>query len=186
MRPRLVALTVTIDTETTGLGANDRRGARIDGVVQVGIAYRIPKKEVRVWSKLCNPGAKFLALGRADEALAINRLSVPTILEAQPADAVASELRELLATIAEKHGGIELRAYNMGFDRPFLEVPPWRLAHSWGQCLMIEAMEHYGLDRRPRLIDALSIAKVPWEAELHDAGADAHAALLLHEAMCNP
>jgi DNA polymerase III epsilon subunit-like protein len=176
-------LTLTIDTETTGLGSMDRRGAREDGVVQVGIAYRIPGEEVQTWARYCNPGDHLVTQGRADEALAINHLSVASVLGAPPSLKVASELQGVLARIGRSHGGVELRAYNVSFDRPFLEVPPWNMRHPWGKCLMIETMERFNLERRPRLVDALSIAGVVWQGDLHDAARDAHAALLLHESL---
>jgi DNA polymerase III epsilon subunit-like protein len=182
----MAPLIVAIDTETTGLGPNDPSGPREDGIVQVGIAFRLPGKEVTIWTRLCNPGLRFLASGRAERALVINHLSKSEVLDAPASRVVATELLNRLNRLSDSNAGIELRAFNSSFDRPFLEAHPWGLKYRWGPCLMLEAMDRYSLTRRPRLVDALSIAGVRWTGPLHEAGADAHAALLLHEAMSHP
>lgn len=175
-------LIVAIDTETTGLGHNDSRGPRPDGIVQVGIAWRDPTSSVKTWSTLCNPGQRFLADGRAAEALTVNGLTVNKISRAPPAAAAAQELRAVLERL--KRGGtiVELRAFNVGFDRPFLEAAPWQLALSWGECLMRRSASRFGgsYGRIP-LWRACAAAGVTFDGRAHSADVDARAALLLSE-----
>lgn len=180
-----VPLTVVLDTETTGLGHVRRRE---DGVVQVAAAHRDPRTgAVEVWSAVCDPGQRFYQDGRAALAFEKNGLTPEAVARAPPAAEVAGALRGRLRALAGAHGPLDLRAYNVQFDRPFLEASPWGLAaeHAWGPCLMLAA--HARLDPRgkwPRLREACDRLGVAWPgAREHDAGADAHAALLLHEAL---
>lgn len=173
---------VVIDTETTGLGPKSREGPRPDAIVQVGVAWRHPKKGIQVWERLCNPGLKFLANGRASEALAVNRLSEASVRKAPSAATIARDLRALLGLIKEEAGGLDVRAFNVEFDRPFLEAEPWNLLVSWGPCLMIEAAQAFGgLSGRIPLWRACQEAGVPTDDRLHTAGTDARLALQVHE-----
>lgn len=172
---------VVLDVETTGLGHMD---GRPDGVVQVGYATRRPgDDQLLSWSRVCNPGATYLEGGRADEALAINGLTVEEVLAAPPAADVAAELRGRLSALAEDVPAFDLRAYNVAFDRPFLEVEPWRLEGPWGPCLMLLAHQRlnpYG--KWPKLDEACRALGVELGAEsAHDAGEDAKAALRVYE-----
>lgn len=172
-------LTVVLDTETTGLG---HLRARPDGVVQVGLAWRDPLSgAVEVWTTACDPGAALYADGRADEAFRVNGMTPARVATFPPAGRVAAMLRGRLRALETRHGPLDLRAYNVDFDRPFLEAPPWDLRRAWGPCLLREAQARLG--RRHRLADALAAFGVAYPGAAHDAGADAHAALLLHEAM---
>jgi DNA polymerase III epsilon subunit-like protein len=177
-----VTLVVGIDTETTGLGANDPEGPRPDGIVQIGIAWRDRRRELQTWQATCNPGAEFLADGRADQALRVNGLTIGEVLAAPPARKVPSELRSRLVDLEKIGGGIELRAFNAPFDQGFLSVPPWIVSHPWGPCLMLEAVEKFGSPTgRMPLWRALAEARIEQGAGAHTAGADARSALLLHE-----
>lgn len=175
-------LCVVLDVETTGLG-HFHKPPRPDGVVQVAYAARDPHTgEVEVWKALCDPGYEHYAGGRAAEAFKVNRLTPERLALARGADEVAGEMRARLAALEARCGPLELRAYNMSFDQPFLTSAPWSLPHSWGRCLMVEAQERLGF--RPKLAQACENLKVRWpEGAAHDAGVDAHAALLLAEAL---
>lgn len=176
-------LTVVLDTETTGRGPQDHRD---DGIVQIGLAWRDPRTgALATWSEDCDPGARLYAHGRADAAFKINGMTLDRLARARPATLVADALRERLAALQRDAGRpLDLRTYNLGFDRPFLEADPWRLRGPWGPCLMLDA--HRRLDPRgkwPRLAAALRAYGLDHPGPAHDAAGDAHAALLLHEAM---
>lgn len=181
MTPRK-PLVVTVDVETTGLDHKAPGGPRPDGVVQVGIAWRNPAGRLQVWERTCNPGEEYLKGGRATEALSVNRLSLQAVRTAQPAAKVAADLRTKLSAIRRDTGQLCFRAFNMAFDRPFLESAPWQLAESWGTCLMVEAARRFGSgnDRIP-LWRACQEAGITTPLRMHSAGVDSTLALLLHE-----
>lgn len=180
-------LIIAIDTETTGFG-HVGHSPRVDGVVQVGYAYRAPGGHVRTWYKNCNPGAALLAGGRAREALGVNLLTEAEILAANPADDVAREFMEDLRRIEGESGApAELRAYNRDFDEPFLRPKPWAVPRDkWGRCIMKAAAVH--LDgpegRWPKLPDAVRRLGLMWpDGQAHNAAVDSHAALLVDEVL---
>lgn len=180
-----LALKVVVDTETTGLG---HFHGRDDGIVQVALAYRDPdRRRVATWSEVCDPGEQYYRDGRAAGAFRINGMSEGALSEARKAKAVAADLRTRLKELAAEHGAIDLRAYNLGFDRPFLTAVPWKLTGPWGPCLMLEA--HRALNpggKWPKLVEATAMLGVKYPGEgAHNAASDAHAALLVHEAL-NP
>ncbi len=166
---------VVIDTETTGFSHVN------DGVVQVGIAWRDDNGDVNRWDKICNPGRQYFRNGRAYHALRVNKLKMRDIFKADPDHKVAEDLKRKLASIQEdKSDPIELRAYNNGFDRPFLENNPWNLKWKWGNCIMLQANEHFGT--RKKLSDAVDSLGLKWpEGRAHHASVDSHAALLVTE-----
>ncbi len=179
---------VAVDTETTGLGHMDRYGPRPDGVVQVGYACRDPNGRVQRWAQICNPGAEYLAGGRASQALAINGLTSAQILRAPKAREVAKVLHRRLGTL-EKGAGrpLVLRSYNRAFDEPFLRAEPWRVPREWwGSCIMVQAADHLNGSggrwlKLEMTVDRLGL-RWPTGAA-HTAAVDAHAALLIHEAL---
>jgi DNA polymerase III epsilon subunit-like protein len=130
-----MAIIVVVDTETTGLGRFDGRGARPDAVVQVGLAWRPKGEGVQVWERVCNPGPKFVEGGRADEALKISGLTLEQVLSAPSAESIGRELRSVLARIRRSEGEVDLRAFNVEFDKVFLSVEPWTIRTGWGPCL---------------------------------------------------
>lgn len=179
---------VVVDTETTGLGHLDRYGPRPDGVVQVGYAYRDARGRVEQWSQTCNPGPEYLAGGRARTALAINGISPQTVLRAPKAREVAKVLHRRLGEVEEKMGHpLVLRSYNRAFDEPFLRANPWKVPSDWwGSCIMVQAANHLNGPggRWLKLEHALARLGLRWPAgAAHTAAVDAHAALLVHEAL---
>lgn len=181
---------VVIDTETTGLG-HFATPPRPDAIIQVGVAWRTIEGTVRAESLLCNPGKRFLENGRADGAIRIHGRSADEVLTYPPAEIVAKRLAELLRAISIDHGcPVELRAYNVDFDRPFLASPPWSIpSSSWGPCIMEEARVAIGGPdgRRLKLGLAADVLKIPTTpGSLHDAAYDARMALLVVEALSTP
>ena len=173
---------MVIDTETTGLGLFGRTGPRPDGVVQVGIAWRRPSRQIQVWERICNPGAEFLEGGRADEALQINGLTREQVLSAPVVKSVAKELREKLAQIRRRYGRFQLLAFNVEFDKSFLVAQPWNIRTGWGPCLMEEAAQLFGARRgRIGLGEAAGLVGIKVGGRQHTAAVDAQTALLLHE-----
>lgn len=180
-----VAQIVVIDTETTGLG-HTAKPPRKDGIVQVGFAYRDAEGTARTWSEYCNPGEDLLRPGWADEALAVNGLPRDRIRASPSAKLVAQQLHTRLEGIRQStRKPLELRAYNRGFDEPFLAARPWSVpSNLWGPCIM-RAVTLYlegpdaawvGLRRATRRLG------IDWpEGPPHDAGVDSHAALLVLE-----
>lgn len=178
---------VVVDTETTGLGHNDRP-PRPDGVVQIGYAWRNERGKVVRWGATCHPGDVFLRGGRAAEALRINGLRVEQVLSAPPAKVVATEFRERLDGIEGASGRrIELRSYNRAFDEPFLRATPWKVpAALWGPCIMQAAQDHLRHWKWPKLWEAVNMLGVqPPAGRAHTAAVDSHAALLVLEKMEN-
>lgn len=178
---------VVMDTETTGFGHTDHPPRR-DGVVQVGLAYRLAAGDVRIWSEYSNPGEEFLRPGWADEALAVNGLNRDQILASEPAKTVAIHLKRRLDAIRQESGSeLDLRAYNLEFDGPFLTAEPWRVPSGlWGPCIMKEASRHLDGPDAPwvGLKRAISRLGLAWpRGPAHDAGVDSHAALLVLEAL---
>ena len=178
---------VVVDTETTGFG-HVARPRRDDAVVQIGLAYRSEVENIKTWSETCNPGENILRPGWADQALAVSGLTRDRILKSRSADLVAAEFRSRLAVIeGEGRGQVELRAFNRDLDLPFLAAAPWTVpAGRWGPCIMIAATEFLdGTDARWVGLDAaMRRLNVDWpQGPRHHAGVDAHAALLVLEAL---
>jgi hypothetical protein len=135
----------------------------------------------------CNPGERYLAGGRAVEALRVNGLSEALISAAPSAETVAAELHDRLAKIQARTGcGMELRAYNSKFDQPFLGAQPWNLHGPWGACIMEGASSILNPDGKwLKLRESLSLLGLARAGPMHNAEADAHAALLVHEALAD-
>lgn len=173
---------VVLDTETTGFGVS--RG-RADGVVQIGLAYRIPgSSHVVTWGMTCNPGAEYLEGGRAREALRISGLDEDAVRASPSASEAASRLGRILASLRSEHAFVRLTAYNIDFDRPFLEASPWNLTGPWGECIMLNAHKALNPEGKwPRLTEACGALQIQYPGRAHEARIDAYAALLVHEAL---
>lgn len=173
---------VAIDTETTGLGSKDPAGGREDGIVQVGVAWRDESKSLQFWERTCNPGRRFLAGGRANRALEISGLSLQSVEKSEPSQKVAASLRAVLAKIGRHSPDFQLLAFNVEFDREFLQVAPWKIGGPWGPCVMARSAQRFQAPNgRIPLWKAASLAGVTPPGKLHSAGADASTALLVHE-----
>jgi len=173
---------VVVDVETTGLG-HAAFPPRADGVVQVGMAWR-EKSKVKSWSDYCNPGKEFLADGRADEALSINKIPMAVIHKSRLAKAVAEDFRLQVKVIEDRTDeDASFLAYNRSFDEGFLSKAPWSVPRDkWGPCVMKAAAYHLTGYSRLGLGRAMQMLEIPWPGKrAHDAALDAHAALLVHE-----
>lgn len=185
---------VVVDTETTGFG--HMRG-RDDAVVQVGFAWRNSSGKLQCFEYLANPGDDYLS--RADpKALEVNGLTIERVRSFAPHEAVARRLKDHLESV----GASRLHAYNVAFDRPFLEKRPWQVSLPWGGCIMLAATPDCsdcggsgkvftgdvcgacrggGKGRWPKLKDACESRGIDTSGPLHSAGHDARLAYLLME-----
>lgn len=178
------AIHVFVDTETTGLGhvASPPRG---DAVVEIGIAYRAAGVIVtRDW--LCNPGAQYLMNGRASEALLVSHIKEEDILSSRPAVRIAKNLKNEMREL-EKDTALPLvwHAYNIPFDRGFLEKSPWNLKVNWGEDVMDIAKSYFGLPDGYRISLAKTMEHlgiIP-NGQPHRAVTDALSAMLAYEFM---
>ncbi len=173
---------VVIDSETTGLGPNDPNGARPDGVVQTGWAWK-ELGSVHTSVLDSNPGEEFFLNGRAEGALKVNKFTMQRIHDAVGAERAAKLLREFLDGIATRgQGEVVLYAYNCSFDRWFYTQVPWSLPYKWGDDLMARAIKvlHMPAADRLPLAKALALAGIPNE-RAHDAEGDAKAEYALME-----
>ena len=130
-----------IDTETTGLGAQHYRE---DAIVQVGAVVVRDGKIIDEFNSCCWPGEKYFLDGRAGAALAINNLNMSELRSSPPDEEVAEDFRRWLSPYLPAR----ITAYNIAFDRPFLEQEPWELHDleelEWGNCIMLYAAEYLG------------------------------------------
>lgn len=176
---------VVVDTETTGLG-HIGRPPREDGIVQVAFAWRDPATDlIRSSAWECDPGERYHANGRAEVALGIQKRSLQDVTRSPAAPLVSQAVHRQL----ERLGGPELRAYNVAFDRPFLQAAPWRINEagvSWGPCIMLRAAETINgpQGKWPKLVEAAEALRVATGGfRLHSAAGDALLALLVEEAI---
>ena len=169
---------VFIDTETTGLGHKDKYEIREDAVVEVGIAYMVNNKEPFSKSWLCQPDSRFLEGNRADKALEVSGLSYRTIYSAPRDYIIAQMVRNHLHSL----GNIELHAYNIEFDRPFLEKEPWDFNFKWGADPMLMAKEIFQEEQWLSLVKAMERLNIVRHGKPHSAGSDADGAMRVYYA----
>ena len=172
---------IFIDTETTGLGpfANPRRE---DAIVEVGIAYRINGRIER-WGSLCNPGEKYFRNGRAEEALRVNQISLQDIADAPDSRTASMGLRSALKSIGE----VELHAYNIPFDKAFLDLEPWNISmdFTWGEDVMDLSFNYFQLPQGYKIGLARTLERlgIRPDGDPHRAATDAVSALMAYERM---
>ena len=170
---------VFIDTETTGLG-HVALPRREDAIVEVGIAYRINGRIVR-WGSICNPGEMYFRDGRAEEALIVSKISLEDITDAPPSVIVSERLNTILKGIGE----IELHAYNIPFDRGFLDLDPWNISRDfrWGDDVMDLAFNYFQLPQGYKIGLARTLERLGLrpDGEAHQATTDAVSALMAYE-----
>lgn len=176
-----MTLPVVVDVETTGLDS------QVDGVVQIGFAWRGRDGKIRTRGWLCNPGEQYYADGRADIAFQINGLSPEIVSAAEPISKVALRVKWLLAALKAHYGSIRIYAYNSSFDNGFLSLSPWTLGReAWGRCLMFWAIDVWNPGGKwLKLVEAVTFLIEPIPAEIreraHGAPQDAYMALRVLE-----
>jgi DNA polymerase III epsilon subunit-like protein len=110
----------------------------------------------------------------------VNGLSAEQIRQSgRPEAAAAVELDRFLS----RFWGATLHAYNVEFDRWFLEREPWKIpVASWGECVMAAAKGAMDLGKNPRLATAARYFGVG-PSGAHRALADARTAARVHQAI---
>lgn len=173
---------IVLDTETTGLRAQQ---GRADAIIQVAAVAVKDGEIVDTFESLCFPGEEYFENGRADDALRVNKHTLEELRAAPSHDLVANDLDAWIV----KHRPAVYTAYNVGFDRPFLEAHPWFIDliedTRWGRCIMLHAARYLGEQgknsrryndwRWVKLQEAVRLLDLDLQEELqnaHDALAD--------------
>lgn len=180
---------MVLDTETTGLGPQD---GREDTIISIGAAIlkKSPKGYVVVdrYHSFIKPEERFIENGRADTAMNINKITIQDLNKAKPIEWVAEDFYQW----TEGHPIDSITAYNIAFDRPFLD-PQFVCFDDerWGPCIMLEFAEIYGdfnsfhgnyRWKKLSVAQKYYDVKLPAGEQLHNAGADAYlAAIVLSE-----
>jgi len=174
---------IVVDTETTGLGAQQYRK---DAIVQVGAVVVRDGNIIDEYNSCCWPGEEYFLDGRADYALEINSLSYDQLLM-YPTDIVVADL---FRNWISKYLPARITAFNVAFDKAFLDQKPWNLYDieglGWGKCIMLHAAEYLGEMgenyitwsgswKWPKLEKACRVLDVDL-INAHDAAGDARAA----------
>ena len=79
-------------------------------------------------------------------------------------------------------GNIELHAYNIEFDRPFLEKEPWDFNFKWGADPMLMAKEIFQEEQWLSLVKAMERLNIVRHGKPHSAGSDADGAMRVYYA----
>lgn len=182
---------VVVDTETTGLGVNTPGGARPDGVIQIGMAWRSKSGDLVSTKFEANPGEEFYANGRADAAFKVNGYTIDRVRRLPPATTVADFVIRKLKEIEQREGSVvTIAAYNSPFDAWFLGQAPWLITADrgfpWEPDLMVRAAKAAGVPagqngHRFTLRAAMEHAGIERYGSAHDAESDAVDALKLAE-----
>lgn len=161
--PILSAPLIVLDTETTGFPNHE--WSRV--IELAAVLLDVDGNEVDSWSSLVLPD---ILDERADGALAINHIT-REMLEGQPSteDAAAS-----FASWVESSGNPKATAFNIRFDRAFLEK--MGLTLEWAPCVMERAMRSMNMSRWPKLSVAAEHFNVTVEGDAHRALTDARTA----------
>ena len=173
---------VFVDTETTGFG-HVADPPRDDAIVEFGMAYRL-NGEIEKIGWLCNPGKRYYANGRASGALSTSQITEDEIEQALSDKEVSRMARDLLDSL----GNVVLHSYNIPFDRPFLEKPPWSFnKYQWGDDVMDVAHHFFDLpwDYKiglKRTLERLGLQPI---GEPHRAVTDAVSAMMAYEFIKN-
>ena len=172
---------VFLDTETTGFG-HMASPPREDAIIEVGVAYRLNGSIVK-WGSICNPGERYFINGRASEALRINQISIDDIFQAPNSFTVSERLKSMLNDLGE----VVLHAYNIPFDKGFLDMEPWRLSSlfKWGEDVMDISFRYFQLPSGYKIGLAKTLERlgIMPDGTPHRADTDAVSALMAYEIM---
>lgn len=169
---------IFIDTETTGLGPfGDVK--RDDQIIEIAFVWS-DHGVIHYMQKRCNPGKEYLE--NAQEALDIQSRSMEEVLGFEDIHAVSNIIKEKLASLQNS----VFHAWNIPFDRYFVEQKPWNLNLEWGNDPMVLASRDmgYSYDRIAlwKAVDFYGIG-MPDSMKYHHAGSDAFLAMRVWEAI---
>lgn len=179
---------VVLDLETTGFPNN---GSGFCGrILELGaVVITADRRVVSPISFLVRQPRRHLQTWQARKATQVHGLSEAEILRRglDPAHA-APRLAQWIERVRERHGIVEARAYNQGFDFWFLERDPWdffaRTGLQRGEDIQVVAQRAMGVRKGPKLAAAVSHAQaqgasLAWASRAHRACEDARMAALV-------
>ena len=160
---------LVIDTETTGLYPPESRVIEIAAILLKKPLAQVP---VATFEVLSWPGKEAFEDGKADEALAVNRIDPGELeREAKPEPQVAQDLQAWVGQHCIEP--TQVTTFNVDFDSQFLIPKPWEITGRsllWGPCIMIESMKIMGY--RPSLGMAIEFFEVERKGNAHRAMSD--------------
>ena len=167
---------IFIDTETTGLGVFAET-PRKDQIIEIGAVWR-EGENIRTVGAMGNPGLEYLE--NAGEALKLQGRTKEEVLAFQDIREVSSIIKEKLSSIPHA----VFHAWNIRFDRYFLEQEPWHLNVAWGEDPMIMASRNMGYSYdRIALWKAVNFYDIGMDETIkfHHALSDAYLAMRVWE-----
>lgn len=168
---------IFLDTETTGLGPFGTPG-RHDQIIEVAMIWEVNGK-LQYIQEFANPGMEYLR--DSSEALMLQGRTIIDVLAYQDISIAATLVRAKIRDIKA-----EFHAWNIPFDRYFLEQGPWNLNLNWGEDPMVLASRYmgYSYDRIAlRKASRYFQIRMPESYRFHNALADAYMAMKIYEAM---
>lgn len=167
---------IFIDTETTGLGVFSGT-TRKDQIIEIGACWR-EGENIRTVGARCNPGIEYLE--NAGEALKLQGRTKEEVLACQDITEVSSIIKEKLSAIPHA----VFHAWNIPFDRYFVEQAPWHINLEWGEDPMIMASRDMGYSYdRIALWKAVNFYDIGMDETIkfHHALSDAYLAMRVWE-----
>ncbi len=176
---------IVVDLETTGLSPKDSSIIQIGAVALLYENCRLTPLDKEFFTEVW-PGEEAFEKEGIDRILELNHSSVDQLRRAPETDVVAGIFHEWLKLF---DGRLLATAYNIGFDRKFLQEEPWCLDNLviWDRDLM----EWTAKELRSRNWVKLKVAlreygiDVPEGEELHTAITDARMAAKLFMELVN-
>lgn len=141
-----------------------------------------PENKVYSYGQIAFPSMKYVTEGRADEAMRINGITSIDLLKSPMASEVAKHVRAQLGFLNDREDcEVILHAYNIDFDRPFLEAEPWNIQGIWGRDPMKMYADLFNDGRYAKLTNAMAHLEIERQGRQHTAESDAICAMLLYE-----
>lgn len=180
---------IVFDTETTGF-PGVRRGFRAR-IIEVGaVVVTADRRVVSPIQFFVSQPRSHLFHPMAQRAMKVHQISVPELAQKGLAPEHAAErLADWVERVQEKHGAVEARAYNQGFDFWFMQRPPWSLFEATslipGEDIKESSrkvMKDAGMTKHaPPLADAVAFLAdrgypIEWQGDAHRAAEDARVA----------
>ena len=131
---------IFLDTETTGLGQFSQE-RRKDQIIEIAFIWKQGDRYQTIQEK-CNPGIEYLK--NADEALRVQKRTLAEVISFPPIEKVASNVKNRIMKLTENE--VEFHAWNIPFDKFFVEQEPWNLKLNWGEDPMVLASRDMGFN----------------------------------------
>ncbi len=171
---------IFLDTETTGLGPFGKE-PRKDQIIEVAFVWEEDGKIQKI-HELCNPGNEYLE--NAEEALKVQGRTKEEVNSFQEVGDAIQSVRDQLVNLKGFPMKTEFHAWNIGFDKFFIEQHPWKIGLNWGEDPMVLASRKMGYS-----YDRIGLAKaaayfeieLPEDSHFHSALADAYMAMMIYK-----